>query len=38
VFRLDRLGGGTVETSLQYGKSRELCATAMTKTAVTEPG
>jgi hypothetical protein len=38
VFRLDRLDGGTVETSLRYGKSRELCAGAMTRTAVTEPG
>jgi len=25
VFRLDRLDGGTVATSLRYGESRELC-------------
>src|SRR5262249_11291936 len=28
VFRLDRLGGGTVETALRYGAMRELCAGA----------
>jgi hypothetical protein len=26
VFRLNRLGGGTVDTSLRYGESRALCA------------
>jgi hypothetical protein len=35
VFRLDTLDGEAVETSLRYGKSRELCARA-TKTAVNE--
>ena len=28
VFRLNRLGGGTVETSLRYGESRAVCGTA----------
>jgi hypothetical protein len=36
VFRLDTLDGGAVETSLRYGKSRELCIRATT--TVNEPG
>jgi hypothetical protein len=28
VFRLDRLDGGTVETSLRYGESRAMCGVA----------
>jgi hypothetical protein len=33
VFRLDRLGGGTVETMLRYGATRELCAGRVELTA-----
>jgi hypothetical protein len=29
VFRLDRLGGGTVETALRYGATRELCGRSL---------
>jgi hypothetical protein len=30
IFRLNRLDGGTVETSLRYGESRALCARPLT--------
>jgi hypothetical protein len=30
VFRLDCLDGGTVETSLRYSESRELCRSSAT--------
>jgi hypothetical protein len=33
VFRLNRLDGGTVETSLRYGESRALCERPVTVTA-----
>ena len=33
VFRLTRLDGGTVETSLRYGESRTLCDASMTVAA-----
>jgi hypothetical protein len=33
VFRLDRLDGGTVETSLRYGESRALCSRALADSA-----
>src|SRR5260370_33337747 len=33
LFRLNRLDGGTVETSLRYGESRGLCGRALAEHA-----